>query len=170
MLGYFETNVTVDGIDLGPVDRLLVTRPILIRGTEIGLFQTYYIKDFETPLSVSYSLYGNVDYWWVLLFFNEMVSFYDWPMSYQQIIDYCNEKYEDPNAIAYHINTETKTRVDPFTEDGIASGTILLSNTYAPITNVEAEVRATEEKRFIKVPTKQALNQLLDELVKSYSV
>lgn len=169
MLGYFKSTFQLEGLELGPVDRMLIAKPITKNNSEIGLLQDYYIKDNETPHSVSSDLYNNTGYWWLIIFFNEeMNSFYDWPMRTELLVEYCQEKYQDINGIYGYINTETDRYVDLKTKQELDDGTIELGLLYKPVTNLEYETEKNNKKRYIKVPSPESLNKILDYLTKSW--
>lgn len=58
------------------------------------IFMKYSITDGETPQSVAKDFYGSVDYYWVILIFNEIHNpYFDWPMSQLELELYTKSKY-----------------------------------------------------------------------------
>jgi hypothetical protein len=168
MLGYFKSSFQLEGLELGPVDRILIARPITKNNSEIGILQDYFVKEYETPHSVSFDLYNDPGYWWLIIFFNEdMNSFYDWPMRTELLTEYCQEKYQDSNAIYGYINTETNKYVDLKTKQSLDDGDVELGSLYRPITNLEYETEQNNKKRYIKVPAPESLSKILEYLTKN---
>jgi hypothetical protein len=66
-------------------------------------FDQYDIKDGETPEIVADYWYGNSNLHWLILIANDIVDpRFDWPMSYNNLIEYCKGKYGDNNVYAIH--------------------------------------------------------------------
>tara|TARA_X000001316_G_scaffold12175_1_gene6029 strand:+ start:1484 stop:2134 length:651 start_codon:yes stop_codon:yes gene_type:complete len=58
-------------------------------------FETYSIKDGETPETVAYDAYGDVSFHWVILTVNKIFSLYnDWPKTQAALNDYLITKYK----------------------------------------------------------------------------
>ena len=69
-------------------------------------FEVYALQEDDTPESLSYDLYDNGHYDWVILLANDIIDFYDqWPKAQRELISYVDEKYEDTEAIHHY---ETK--------------------------------------------------------------
>ena len=79
-------------------------------------FVTYYIKDRETPEIIADKLYGNPEFHWLVLLYNNIVNPYkDWPMDSFALEKYIDNKYkgyslflsstsgtDHPNTINFH--------------------------------------------------------------------
>ena len=77
----------------------------------------YEIKDGETPWKIAELYYENPNYWWIILFFNDIRDYYsEWPKSSENFQRYMDEKYEDiketENAYYYYNNS---TKMSPST-------------------------------------------------------
>lgn len=58
------------------------------------LFLPYTVKEGEKPEDIAFNYYGTVDATWLVLLANNMIDPYtDWPMSYDQFVEYLIEKY-----------------------------------------------------------------------------
>ena len=58
------------------------------------LYETFLIKDGDTPQSIQIKFYGDVGYHWLILMFNEIHDVnMDWPMSQLTLEQYCRSKY-----------------------------------------------------------------------------
>lgn len=124
-------------------------------------YDTYDVKNGETPESIAHKLYGDAELHWIVLMTNDIVDVYhQWPMSEAQFRAYINDKYDDINGIHhYEISQQsgdtTKTiRVGQTNED-FPSAT--------PITNYEYEVREQDEKRKIRLLDPSYVSQVESE-------
>ena len=67
--------------------------------TNTLLFDTYDVKEGETPESIADKLYDNPQYHWVVLFVNNITDrYHQWPMSGAQFLQYLNDKYTNPDG------------------------------------------------------------------------
>jgi Base plate wedge protein 53 len=61
------------------------------------IFYRYDVKDGETPEMISSKLYGDPGFHWIILLANDIVDpYYDWPMSYDNLIATIRKKYSTP--------------------------------------------------------------------------
>ena len=59
-----------------------------------NLFYNYTMADGETIETISENLYGTVNYYWTFMLVNDRYDrFYDFPLSYSQLIEAIKEKY-----------------------------------------------------------------------------
>ena len=71
--------------------------------TNTALFDTYDVKDGETPEMIADRLYDDAKLHWVVLLFNEIHDrYHQWPMSTIQFEDYLNDKYGDNLSSIHH--------------------------------------------------------------------
>ena len=67
--------------------------------TNTLLFDTYDVKEGETPESIADKLYDSPQYHWVVLFVNNITDrYHQWPMSGGQFLQYLNDKYTNPDG------------------------------------------------------------------------
>lgn len=58
------------------------------------LFDDYMIKEWDTPEKLSYNLYGTTDYYWTILYVNNIFDmFNDWPLTGTEIDKYAKQLY-----------------------------------------------------------------------------
>lgn len=161
MEGFFNTNIVFEGVDLGPIDKITRFSHRLVFGSEIGIVEDYFVREGESITTVANKLYGDPRLWWLLMIPNEYVSAFDWPLQAGQLEDYMAETFENPDAVDYWIQTDTKERVDQETEIGLRAGTIQEGTEYAPITFRQATYDANRDSRQIRVYSKKAAFELL---------
>ena len=57
-------------------------------------FYPYQVQDSDTPEIIADKYYGNVEYHWVVLLFNNIIDpQFDWPLKSDTLIDYLDKKY-----------------------------------------------------------------------------
>ena len=62
--------------------------------TNTLMFDTYDIKEGETPESIADKLYDNPELHWVVLMVNDITDrYHQWPMLQSQFLQYINDKY-----------------------------------------------------------------------------
>ena len=117
------------------------------------LMDLYYVKDGETPESISYDFYDTVEFYWTILLVNEIIDpYHDWPRSQGELYDWAVEKYgtthlNDPNhyiVSTSDIPAKKKIRTT-FDSTKLNSGEIVA------VTNFEYEREENEKKRNINL-------------------
>ena len=70
----------------------------------------YDIQDHDTPETLSYRLYGDSEYHWVLLIINNIVNVRkDWPLKSREFGDFVSAKYPtqlEQNAVHHYEDEE----------------------------------------------------------------
>ena len=131
-------------------------------------FDYYLIQDNERPDIVAEKVYDNVEFDWVILVTNNITSIRNqWPLSNNELYNYCLEKYgSDANVMATH-HFETKETKDQYgrillegklivdqnftftyTKDNNTSETISPAQS---VSNYDYEQRLNEDKRKIRI-------------------
>ena len=110
---------------------------------ETLLFDTYDVKEGESPESIAFKLYGDTEYQWIVLLFNNITDrYHQWPLTTPQFLQFVNDKYDNPNDTHhYEINQtsgDTTVKINIGTDN-----TDFPSAT--PITNIEYEQERQEE-------------------------
>ena len=69
----------------------------------LSLFDEVEVQNGETPEIMSEQIYGDQQYYWVILLFNNIKDrFYDWPLDNVQFEQYVNDKYSNPNGVHHY--------------------------------------------------------------------
>ena len=72
------------------------------------LFDTYDVKEGETPESIADKLYDDPELHWVLLLINDITDrYHQWPMSSSQFLAFINDKYSDVDATHHYEIAQT---------------------------------------------------------------
>ena len=137
--------------------------------TNTFLYDTYDVKEGETPEMIAHKLYGDPELHWIVLLVNEITDrYHQWPMSGMQFLDYINDKYSNPDGI-HHYETaqtsgDTKVKVEVFNEVDDDAYTGL-----TPITNREFEEQEQDKRRKIRLLDPSFVEQFVDEFKKLIS-
>ena len=114
--------------------------------TNTLLYDTYSVKEGETPEMIAHKLYGDPELHWIILLINEVTDrYHQWPMSLPQFQEYLVDKYDNPDGIVFN-------EVD---DDGYTGLT--------PITNREYEENEQDKKRQIRLVDPSFVEQFVDE-------
>ena len=71
--------------------------------TNTMLYDTYDVKNGETPESIAFKLYDDAELHWVIMLINDITDrFHDWPLTEAQFLQFINDKYDDVNAIHHY--------------------------------------------------------------------
>lgn len=137
--------------------------------TNTLLYDTYDVKEGETPEIIAHKLYGDAELHWVILLVNDITDrYHQWPMSGGQFLDYLNDKYSNPDGIHHYETTQTsgdtKVKVEVFNEVDDDAYTGL-----TPITNREFEEQEQDKRRKIRLLDPSFVEQFVDEYKKLIS-
>ena len=101
----YTANTNVSGLDT-------VTNIIARFGFEKNLkensaaFYKYSIQDSDTPEIIAHKFYENSERHWIVLMFNDIVDAqYEWPLRYENFIDYVDSKYTANGAANTTVQT-----------------------------------------------------------------
>ena len=138
--------------------------------TNTLLFDTYSVREGETPEIIAHKLYGDSQLHWVVMLVNDLIDrYHDWPMSTPQFNSYINQKYVDsdgdPNSSVVHHYEIAQT-------SGYTSITIEVPNNTGAnvgasiVTNYEYEQRLQDNKRQIRLLDPKYIPSVVEEYKK----
>ena len=113
------------------------------------LYDTYDVKNGETPESLAFKLYGDAELHWVIMLLNDITDrYHDWPMTESQFSQFVQDKYDNVDGTHHYeisqSSGDTSIKIDVGT-----------SNTNYPsatlITNYEYEQSQQDSKRKIRL-------------------
>ena len=127
------------------------------------LYDTYNVKEGETPEMIAHKLYGDTELHWIILLVNEVTDrYHQWPMTTPKFLDFINDKYDNPDGIHHYETTQTsgdtKVKIEVFNEVDEDAYTGL-----TPITNREYEENEQDKKRQIKLLDPSYVNAFVSE-------
>ena len=117
--------------------------------TNSALFDTYDVKEGESPEILADKLYGDAELHWVILLVNNITDrYHQWPQNQNQFLAYVNDKYSNVDATHHYEISQTSGN----TTIKIDIGT---DNTDYPtasiVTNAEFEEDLQDKKRKIRL-------------------
>ena len=129
--------------------------------TNTLLYDTYDVKEGETPEMLAYKLYGSVDLHWVILYINGITDrYHQWPMSTPQYLAFLNDKYTNPDGVHHYEITQTSgdttVTIDIGTDNTEHSGA-------TTITNREYEEERQDTLRKIRLLDPAYIDQFVEE-------
>ena len=129
--------------------------------TTTSLFDTYDVKEGETPELIADKLYGNPEFHWVVLMMNDVVDrYHQWPMSRRQFLAHLNDKYTNVDGVHHYEISQSSGD----TNIKINIGT---SNTDHPtataITNREYEQERQDSLRKIRLLDPDFIDEFVTE-------
>ena len=164
---YFNTFPVIPYDAIGNNDFKFVTnllRRVSIRAkvkTSTALFDTYSVKNGETPEMIAHKLYGDTEYHWIVLMMNDIIDrYHQWPMSTRQFLAHLKDKYTNVDGIHhYEINQtsgDTTIKIDIGTDNTDYPSATL-------ITNLEYEQELQDELRRIRLLDPSYLEDFVTE-------
>jgi|TARA_R110002050_G_scaffold80362_3_gene171925 hypothetical protein len=117
--------------------------------TNTSLYDTYDVKNGESPESIAHKLYGDSELHWVILLLNNVTDrFHDWPMSEAQFIQFVNDKYDNVDAIHHYEIPQSSGDTSKKINVGTSNSDY---PTATAITNFEHEQEQQDIKRKIRL-------------------
>ena len=124
-------------------------------------FDTYDVKEGETPEMIAHKLYGDSELHWIILLVNNVTErYHQWPKNNNQFLAYINDKYSNVDATHHYeisqTSGDTTIKIDIGTD-----------NTDYPaasiVTNAEYEESLEDEKRKIRLLEPSYVGLFVDE-------
>ena len=148
---------------------LLTVRDDIYR--EDTLYNSYDVRNGQRPEEVSWNVYGDEQFYWVVLQINDIVDYYNqWPLSEKELSEFVYDKYggaAGAGAVHHYETVETFDNATPpnlmlpgglavpsnyiFRYPSTPGATVILSSTPVAVSNYEYERRLNEEKAQIIV-------------------
>mgnify|MGYP001322448646 FL=1 len=128
------------------------------------IFDTYDVKDGETPEILAHRLYGDSELHWVILSVNNITDrYHQWPKPYIQHISYLNEKY----PTSAELNALHHYEIEQTSGDTTVKINIGKDNTDFPsataISNFDFEEDLQNKQRSIRLLDPSYLEQFIQE-------
>ena len=152
---YFANFPVIPYDSVGNGDFKLVTnllKRVAVRSkikTNVLIFDTYDVKEGETPEILADKLYDDPELHWVILLVNNVTDrYHQWPKNTNQFIAYINDKYSNVDATHHYeisqVSGDTTIKIDIGTDNTDYP-------TASVITNFEYEEELQDEKRKIRL-------------------
>jgi hypothetical protein len=129
--------------------------------TNTSLYDTYDVKNGETPESIAHKLYDDSELHWVILLLNDITDrFHDWPMSEAQFLQFVNDKYDNVDAIHHYEISQSSGDTSKKINIGTTNSDY---PTATAITNYEHEQEQQDIKRKIRLLDPSYLDDFVEE-------
>ena len=117
--------------------------------TNTLFFDTYDIKEGETPEMIAHKLYDDPELHWIILLLNNVTDrYHHWPKNQNQFLACINDKYSNVDATHHYeisqVSGDTTIKIDIGTDNTDYP-------TASVITNYEYEEELQDEKRKIRL-------------------
>ena len=117
--------------------------------TNVMIFDTYDVKEGETPEMIADKLYDDPELHWIVLLMNNVTDrYHQWPMNNNQFLSYMNDKYTNQDAVHHYeisqVSGDTTIKINVGSDNTDHSGA-------TAITNFEYEEALQDELRQIRL-------------------
>ena len=129
--------------------------------TNTSLFDTYNVKEGQTPEMIADKLYGDPNLHWIVMYVNNITDrYHQWPLTTPQFLAFLNDKYSNPDGLHHYEITQTSgdttVTIDIGTDNTEHSGATL-------ITNREFEEKRQDTLRSIRLLDPAYVDQFVEE-------
>ena len=129
--------------------------------TNTMLFDTYDVKEGETPEMIADKLYGDPNLHWIIMYVNGITDrYHQWPLSTPQFLAFINDKYSNPDGTHHYEITQTSgdatVTIDIGSDNTSHAGATL-------ITNREYEESRQDTLRSIRLLDPEYVDQFVEE-------
>ena len=131
--------------------------------TNTLLYDTYDVKEGETPEMIADKLYDDPELHWVILFVNNITDrYHQWPMNFGQFNTFIADKYSNVDAVHHYeisqTSGDTSVKIDIGTDTTGYSEADLTT-----ITNREFEEERQDTLRQIRLLDRSYIEQFVQE-------
>ena len=129
--------------------------------TNTLLYDTYDVKEGETPEMIADKLYGDPNLHWIIMYVNGITDrYHQWPLSTPQFLAFLNDKYSNPDGTHHYEITQTSgdttVTIDIGSDNTSHAGATL-------ITNREYEESRQDTLRSIRLLDQAYVDQFVEE-------
>jgi hypothetical protein len=125
---YFSSFPTIPYDSVGNGDFKMVTnllKRVSIRSkvkANVSVFDTYDIKEGETPEMIADKLYDDPQLHWIVLMMNNITDrYHQWPKNNNQFLSFIRDKYDNPQGIHHYeinqVSGDTTIKIDIGTDN-----------------------------------------------------
>ena len=131
-------------------------------------YDTYDVKEGETPESIADKLYDDPELHWIVLLVNDVTDrYHQWPMNYSQFNQFIADKYDNIDGIHHYelaqSSGNTDTKIEVYNNSALYTGDDDSYSNATVITNREYEEQQQEIKRKIRLLDPQYVQQFIEE-------
>jgi len=132
----------------------------------VALFDTYNVRNGETPEMIAHKYYDDAEYHWVVLLINNITDrYHQWPMNTRQFLSHLAERYDNVDAVHHYeinqVSGNTNVKIDIGTSNVDTDGNTIADATL--VTNREYEEEKQDILRKIRLLDPLYLEQFVEE-------
>jgi len=132
----------------------------------VALFDTYDVRNGETPEMIAHKYYDDAEYHWVILLINNITDrYHQWPMNTRQFLSHLAERYDNVDAghhyEIYQESGDTSVKINIGTSNVDVDGNTIADATL--VTNREYEEEKQDVLRKIRLLDPVYLEQFVEE-------
>ena len=132
----------------------------------VALFDTYDVRNGETPEMIAHKYYDDAEYHWVILLINNITDrYHQWPMNTRQFLSHLAERYDNVDAVhhyeIYQESGDTSVKINIGTSNVDVDGNTIADATL--VTNREYEEEKQDVLRKIRLLDPEYLEQFVEE-------
>jgi hypothetical protein len=142
--------------------------------SNVLMFDTYDVKEGETPEMIADKLYGDPELHWVILLINDISDrYHQWPMSTPQFLAFINDKYVNADGTSnvdgvhhYEIaqdSGDTDIKIEVYKNSALYTGDSDFYASASTVTNFEYEESVQDELRKIRLLDPSYIDQFVSE-------
>ena len=173
---YFESIPKIYYDSMGTGNPKVVTnllRRVAVRAkirTNTLLFDTYNVKEGETPEIIAHKLYGNIELHWIILLVNDVTDrYHQWPLNFSQFNQHIADKYDNIDGVHHYelaqSSGDTTTKIEVYSNSALYSGDGDSYSNATLITNREYEEQQQEIKRQIRLLDPRYVEDFTEEYI-----
>ena len=131
-----------------------------------GLYDTYDVRNGETPEMIAHKYYDDAEYHWVILLVNNITDrYHQWPMNTRQFLAHLAERYDNVDAVHHYeinqVSGNTNVKINIGTSNVDVDGNTIADATL--VTNREYEEEKQDVLRKIRLLDPEYLEQFVEE-------
>lgn len=169
---YFSQFPTIFYDAVGKTDPKIVTH--LLKRVAIhskarattALYDTYDVRNGQTPEMIAHKYYGDSEYHWIILLVNNITDrFHQWPMNTRQFLAHLAERYDNVDGVHHYeinqVSGDTSVKINIGTSNIDENGDTIFNATL--ITNREYEEEKQDTLRRIRMLEPAYLEQFIED-------
>jgi len=138
--------------------------------TNTLLYDTYDVKEGESPESIADKLYDDPELHWVVLLVNDVTDrYHQWPLNYSQFNQYIADKYDNIDGVHHYelaqSSGNTDTKIEVYNNSALYSGDQDFYSSATTITNREYEETQQDQKRQIRLLDPIHIESFVEEYI-----
>ena len=132
----------------------------------VALFDTYDVRNGETPEMIAHKYYDDAEYHWVVLLINNITDrYHQWPMNTRQFLSHLAERYDNVDAVHHYeinqVSGNTNVKINIGTSNVDTDGNTIADSTL--VTNREYEEEKQDVLRKIRLLDPLYFEQFVEE-------